>query len=189
MPNLATLCDYERDVQADRWGNRDWEIPITSTSTEEHDYKNRSWHTQCNTEKPEKPILVVRLKNTEPTWLFPMLERLTHLSKLRENWDSYGAEPISQGSIALAVQLSSEIMTEDTPMPTIVPTTRGGIQFEWHLAGIDLEVEVMSNGILAILNEDNVNEDNSWEDDISFIPGLGASRLRKSLQLLAERAM
>jgi hypothetical protein len=33
-------------------------------------------------------------------------------------------------------------MMESTPTPTVVPTTRGGIQLEWHTHGLDIEIYI-----------------------------------------------
>lgn len=45
-------------------------------------------------------------------------------------------------------------MQPDTPSPQIIPTAMGTIQLEWHLRGIDLEVEALPSGLLHISCED-----------------------------------
>ncbi len=35
-------------------------------------------------------------------------------------------------------------VSPDDPVPSVVPTARGGILLEWHEGGIDLEVDIRS---------------------------------------------
>jgi len=36
------------------------------------------------------------------------------------------------------------VMTAETPSPFVAPTPEGHFQAEWHLNGVDLEVEVVA---------------------------------------------
>ena len=78
------------------------------------------------------------------------LERLYALSNLPENWDSYDATPIQSDVINYAAKLMLQIMQE----PSVVPTSAGGVQFEWHRKGIDLEVYIESTRAVRFLVED-----------------------------------
>ena len=45
-------------------------------------------------------------------------------------------------------------MRSETPLPSLVPTSQGGIQAEWHQEGIDLEIEATSSHRFAVYLED-----------------------------------
>ena len=62
-------------------------------------------------------------------------EVVTDLASLSENWDGYGAVPISEAALRVAEAIY------------VVPTCNGGIQVEWHANGWDFEVEVSKAGI------------------------------------------
>jgi hypothetical protein len=54
------------------------------------------------------------------------------------------------------VSVLNSIMRSDTPAPSIVPSPRGHLQAEWHIGGIDLEIEVLTptNVIASYSNAD-----------------------------------
>ena len=188
MPqNLATIDDFERGVRSEGLSSKFWQVPTTSIPFEEYDHQNFPWQIQHVVDNPYRAPIVVRITGALPRWIVPITDRLTHLSKLRQNWDSYGASPVSTQAITFAIQVLNEIMAESTPLPAIVPTTDGGVQLEWHLAGIDLEVEVSGDGILSVLCEDAA-EQQQWEEDFAFIPGLKVGDLKERLQTITERA-
>jgi hypothetical protein len=54
------------------------------------------------------------------------------------------------------------LMPNDIPAPSVVPTTPGGLQFEWHMQGIDLEIEMRPDfRWLSSYEESSTGE--SWE--------------------------
>ena len=188
MPqNLATIDDFERGVRSEGLSSKFWQVPTTSFPSEEYDHQNLPWQIQHAVDNPYTASIVVRITGSLPRWVIPATDRLTHLSKLQQNWDSYGASPVSTQAITFAIQVMNEIMAERTPLPTIVPTADGGVQLEWHLAGIDLEVEVSSEGILSVLYEDAADQQ-PWEEEFAFIPGLKVRDLKERLQTITERA-
>ncbi len=75
-----------------------------------------------------------------PRALRPALTLLGELLSLPPGWNSYGSRPIRRSIVAVAANLLSEIMLEDTPVPDVVPTYRGGVQLEWHRASVDIEI-------------------------------------------------
>jgi hypothetical protein len=68
--------------------------------------------------------------------------RLEHFATLKADWDSYGALPIDPRAIECARRLLAVMSHE----PQMVPTTRGGVQFEWHRDGIDVELDIPPEG-------------------------------------------
>lgn len=87
---------------------------------------------------------------TETAWLRPVIEDLGSLSRLKENWDTYGAPRINDGCIKDALSLLKEVQGDSSPAPSCVPTSEGGIQLEWHRSSIDLEIEISPQGTVEV---------------------------------------
>lgn len=62
-------------------------------------------------------------------------ERIADLAELVDDWDSYGAEHVTDEALAVLRNLCA------------VPLKDGGIQIEWHCSGWDVEVEVNRHGV------------------------------------------
>lgn len=110
--------------------------------------------------------LIIERENEEPVWLMPTVQAMGELLSLPENWDSYGAHSINPAAVTFALQLLSETMRTDTPAPAVVPTSRGGVQLEWHTRGIDLEIEIQSPGRIYVSYEDH-QQDTEWEGELT----------------------
>jgi hypothetical protein len=81
-----------------------------------------------------------------PSWLQSAARRLSELTGLPADWDSYGALPPEPEVAIAALRILSGVMTPQTAAPQIVPTHRGGLSLEWHRRGFSLEVEVLASG-------------------------------------------
>jgi hypothetical protein len=68
--------------------------------------------------------------------------RIQQIGDLLFGWDSYGAPPIRRDVLEYAIKWIPSLLNESTPFPTIVPEVCGGIQVEWHINGIDLEIYI-----------------------------------------------
>lgn len=99
--------------------------------------------------------IVIEFPGGKPFWLDQVMARISKLLDLPSNWDSNTARPVDVDSVRTALQTLSRTMQPDTPSPQIIPTPRGTIQLEWHLRGIDLEVEALPSGLLHISCEDS----------------------------------
>ena len=78
-------------------------------------------------------------------WLRPGdPNRLDEFKSLEDNWDSYGADPISPKAIATAKSL----LRACTPPDFIAPRADGGVQLEWECPDINrgAEVEISAGG-------------------------------------------
>ncbi len=115
---------------------------------------------------------------TLPPWINPLIEQFQRVLALNEGWDGASARPITSDALATALTVLEETMAWDTLAPKVVPVTDGGIQLEWHCAGVDLEVYVDSGGRVSAWCREGSRE---WEED--FYP---RSRLRKELSLLSN---
>jgi hypothetical protein len=91
----------------------------------------------------------------EPTSLWHALNRIEHLSRLPSGWDSYGARPLSARAVRRSFELFSLLLDDRTPEPNVIPTREGGLQFEWHRQGIDLEVTCESSGVVSYYYADS----------------------------------
>lgn len=90
--------------------------------------------------------------------LQPALERLREFTSLRDDWDSYGAVPISAVAIERAREMAAEIISKhalsirpDDYSFDVVPTPDGGVQLEWGVGSQHLEIAIDPEGSLAYL--------------------------------------
>lgn len=76
-------------------------------------------------------------------------EKLAEIAKLEYDWNSYGSPPIHKDVIEWARSFYDKLTLSIDPY--VLPTPRGGIQFEWHNEKYDLEIELCCDGSLGIL--------------------------------------
>lgn len=98
-------------------------------------------------------------------WINPVAQQIRQLKKLQPNWDSYGAKPISKAAIDLMIDLLAGVSSSNTPPPTLVPSAEGHLQAEWHMKGINLEVEAVDSTHIAV---DYEGPDGHWNDTLSL---------------------
>ena len=72
-----------------------------------------------------------------------MRKELEELKELEENWDGYGACPISEK----AIENVNRILELLKQIPVIGPTPNGTVQLEW---GDDLEMEIGDDKISGL---------------------------------------
>lgn len=92
-------------------------------------------------------------------WVTRTVAALSCLERLPPDWDSYGAPPVSRESIAAATQLLARLAGLDIEPPTVVPTAKGTVQFEWHGRGACVEVEPRSGEMFDLYAEDDLSGD------------------------------
>ncbi len=123
------------------------------------------------------------LSGKKKPWKDAILSKLSELTKLPFNWDSYGANSVSADKAALAYSLLNTLMRENTPLPVIVPTPSGSVQIEWHENNIDLEIEIISATQFDVSYEDLTNPTEEWEGII----GLDLAKLDEYVKELTNR--
>jgi hypothetical protein len=101
-----------------------------------------------------------------PPWFAELDRELMSLVNLEANWNSYGARPVHESTVRAASDLLRQLIRPSVPGPAVVPTSGGGIQFEWHTDDIDLEIELASAGRLSAAFEDRASGE-EWERDFS----------------------
>jgi hypothetical protein len=93
----------------------------------------------------------------EELWRSITEARLKRLGSYPQGWDGYQSPPPHPSIIAYARSVLNSVMQQDTPAPSIVPMSEGGLQLEWHRAGYDIE--------LAIYSTDDVELSIEFPDD------------------------
>lgn len=93
-------------------------------------------------------------KMRQNAWLRSAENTLSHFEKLESNWDGYGASPIDPAVIQESRHLIARIAAQIEEPPVIVPTSRGGVQLEWHHGGRCLELEFESHVMIHYLKWD-----------------------------------
>jgi hypothetical protein len=114
-----------------------------------------------------------------PRWFMPILRKLCQLGDLPSNWNSYGASAIDPQIAAFGGTLALALLNERDSLPEVVPTSRGGVMFEWHENGVDLEIDVRSPSKVHIAFESgDIEEDFETEDFEQITKRLNALRKR-----------
>lgn len=88
----------------------------------------------------------IRRGRATPDWWQEVIARVTELLRLPENWNSYKAKRVNPCIADSALRLLREIAVPGLGAPTIVPTSSGGVQIEWHENNVDVEIEMQSLG-------------------------------------------
>lgn len=83
-----------------------------------------------------------------PEWLDSVIQAAAELLLLEPDWNSYGAKPIELSAVGNTIVLLTQIMQAETPAPSLIPTTYGGVQAEWHERGLDIQARVESPGLV-----------------------------------------
>jgi hypothetical protein len=68
--------------------------------------------------------------------------RLAKLSTYSVGWDGYQSEPPRRTVIEFARSVLDSTMQPTTATPAIVPLNGGGLQLEWHIGGLDIELAI-----------------------------------------------
>lgn len=121
---------------------------------------------------PDQAIAAISATFVEE--LQPALERLEEFATLSEDWDSYGAVPISAVAIDRARELAAEIISKHalSIRPEgysfdVVPTPDGGVQLEWDVDAKHLEIAIGPDGTLTyfyVTTTDGGRQSTSGED-------------------------
>lgn len=73
-------------------------------------------------------------------WIAAVATRFAELLTLPRDWDGHGGDSVASENVEAAGRFLAAVMAPSTPAPTIVPTSDGGLQLEWHRAGFDVEL-------------------------------------------------
>ena len=105
-------------------------------------------------------------------WSGSAVEKILGFLRLLPNWDGYGAPSLKIDCILMAIDVITFITQENTPEPTIFPTSDEGVQIEWHTDKAELEVEVTHDLKLLVLFDDPHGNKYDWEMSLYSSPDL-----------------
>ena len=90
-------------------------------------------------------------------------ERLTKdvlaLLDLNPGWDGAGAPAVSDKVVKYGLKVFAEFCVPKAILPAVVPTTGGGMQFEWHTHAYHIELEFDEPGRFSLYVERRDRED------------------------------
>lgn len=75
-----------------------------------------------------------------PDWVRPTVAAFIGIENLVDNWDSYGGKAINRDLINQSLFMLGMVMQPNSPAPSVVPMSDGGLQIEWHRRQQDLEI-------------------------------------------------
>lgn len=121
---------------------------------------------------------------SQPTqmWLSSARHELQALNRLKADWNSYGAVPPSATILQAASDLLAQIASYSIPAPSIVPTSDGSVQLEWHSNDMDIELRFRAPSRFGLYFEDALTGE---EDEIELEYDL--TPLQRALGTLASR--
>lgn len=93
---------------------------------------------------PSPPSPATTIRDQPAAEVIAAINRIASLTTLREGWDGHTGKPVTLGIATYSLQILLAIMKPSLPSPSIVPLASGGLQFEWHRNGWDVEIEILS---------------------------------------------
>jgi hypothetical protein len=106
-----------------------------------------------------------------PAVLHGSFQRLDTLSKLEQDWDSYGALPLTPTALARAdatmrkaVALFGVTLGERVAPYTLMPIADGGVSIEWRGPSAILELDIGPSGALSYLLIDHSADERVFEE-------------------------
>lgn len=169
----AVLTHRPRSLGCDELGQSDWYRPGVSTLLEEPDRFHTLWKTASPLPNHKEELIRIRIElngSDVPDWLVAAMETLCEIIALPSNWDSYGAECIQVQTAFYSLEILAGVVSDSTPIPSLVPSPDGAIQIEWHTMDIDLEIEVEPSGRISVYGEDQRGEVELLEEDFRRSP-------------------
>lgn len=88
-----------------------------------------------------------------------VINRLEAMSKLMDDWDGYGSPAPEKQTLIASLEVLNQFMSTSVAAPAVAPTTTGGVQFEWHQGGWDIEVEVFPDGRAVAWGENHSTQE------------------------------
>ena len=117
------------------------------------------------------------------TWRIDVLTQIVKLLRLNDNWDTYGAKALCFSAGSAMYSVLNVLMRDETPVPTIAPTSDGTLQAEWHTRQIDLEIEVVSASLIDVYFKDHVADLSDIDEQLN----VDLTKLEQCIRLLTSR--
>ena len=102
-----------------------------------------------------------------PAWLRAKKLQLQRMADLLPDWDSYGARTPTKTALREADLVLLWLALGDVPPPDVFPTIDGGVQIEWHIHGLNAEIEIApeENDATAYFHDLRTGE--TWQRSLS----------------------
>ena len=128
---LATTAAATYFDELSRGGRRlvTAEQPTLRTQTKHYSSRGMIW--QVSWKDSGQPL---------PGWFDATMQGIVDALSLPVKWDSYEAKKIERAFASKAFDLLERLLLPSSPAPRVVPLASGGLQLEWHRAGVDIEV-------------------------------------------------
>jgi hypothetical protein len=125
------------------------------------------WH---QVSPSDSPSIVLEPWSAEdaPNWLGVIATRLSELEQLADGWDGHGAIAPTGDVLVASFREFGSVIPSQAPEPSIFPTTVGGVQFEWTVGDVHLELEYLPDGVVDGWAEDSQTQE-SWHGPMSEI--------------------
>lgn len=99
------------------------------------------------------------------SWFLPVKTQLQEFLAFEKNWNGYGESPIHEEAIRRTINVLNTIVSETTPKPDIVPTSKGGIQIEWVSKDFEIEVEIFPTESAQIIIVESSGQEQECQAD------------------------
>jgi hypothetical protein len=96
--------------------------------------------------------LIVQDRQTQ--WSTAVMGRFREMVNLPRGWDGYAGKPVDFEIACFASQLLQALYLDPVPTPSLVPGSDGSLQIEWHLAGFDIELDVLGVNVVRAWRRD-----------------------------------
>lgn len=93
------------------------------------------------------------------SWFPAVMENLDRLPWGPGTWSSEGARPLDDKVVLMLLLLLHDFLPPDGPPPVISPTWDGGVQADWELGDLYLEIEITPDGATRCCFVDERGED------------------------------
>lgn len=142
--------------------------------------------------KPSFSVRRLIFRENMHEWKSDTSGRLDQLIKLPVGWDGYNGRPVDFFLACYVAGLLDTLYRDTLPAPSIVPGGDGTLQVEWHLADMDIELDILAvNRVRAWRRDDRNGSENEAEveDDFALVSGwLGEMALRLADDAVAAAA-
>jgi hypothetical protein len=115
----------------------------------------------------------------ETPWLPLLQERLTQFSRLKDDWDTYGAPAPNGVAVALAERVLTALADADSGPPSVDPSAEGGICLSLRSGDRYGDIECFNSGEVLAVTSKGGDETEVWEiPDIEQDLGAAVSRIQ-----------
>ena len=77
-----------------------------------------------------------------PKWLTRAKQRIQQEAQIGVDWDSYGSVPVDQRIPSMVEDLVEWFTVAGMPPPDVFATNEGGMQIEWHIRQVNVEIHI-----------------------------------------------